>query len=117
MSNFEGETYLAFLKQIYDPKSDKNYDWIFSTNVEKIALGDILKQYKKRWRIETQFRVQDEARIKCKSKEMKIRYFLFLFEQILQVQWICFHKEESSFKEFLIAMAKMSRKWTKTQEV
>ena len=26
MSNFEGETYLAFLKQIYDPKSDKNYD-------------------------------------------------------------------------------------------
>lgn len=116
MSNFEGETYLAFLKQIYDPKSDKNYDWIFSTNVEKIALGDILKQYKKRWRIETQFRVQDEARIKCKSKEMKIRYFLFLFEQMLQTIWICFYKDEASFKEFLIELAKMSRKWTKTNE-
>ena len=116
-STYKGENYLAFLKQIYDPRSDKNYDWIFATNVEKIALSNLLSTYKKRWRIETQFRVQDEARIKCKSKEMKIRYFFFLFEQILQVQWICFHKEESSFKEFLINMAKMSRKWTKTEEV
>ena len=116
MSTWEGENYLTFLKQIYDPKSEKNYDWIFATNVEKIALGDILKQYKKRWRIETQFRVQDEARIKCKSKEMKVRYFFFLFEQMLQTIWICFYKEEASFKEFLIELSKMSRKWTKIDE-
>ena len=113
-SKYDGENYLTFLKQIYDPRSDKNYDWIFATNVEKIVLEDCLTQYKKRWRIETQFRVQDEAKIKCKSKEMKIRYFLFLFEQMLQTTWICFHKEEGSFKEFLIELAKMSRKWTKT---
>ena len=113
MSTWEGENYLAFLKQIYDPKSEKNYDWIFATNVEKIALGDILKQYKKRWRIETSFRVQDEARIKCKSKNMKIRYFFFLFEQMLQTIWICFFKEEGSFKEFLIQLADVSKKWTK----
>jgi len=115
-SNFYGETYLAFLKQIYDKRLDKNLDWIFSTNVEKIVLKEIIKTYKKRWRIETQFRVQDEARIKCKSTEMKIRYFFFVFEQMLQTIWICFYKDECSFKEFLIAMAKMSRKWTKTQE-
>ena len=112
MSTWEGENYLAFLKQIYDPKSEKNYDWIFATNVEKIALGDILKQYKKRWRIETSFRVQDEARIKCKSKNMKIRYFFFLFEQMLQTIWICFYKEEASFKEFLIEMSKVSKRYT-----
>lgn len=115
-TNYRGETYLAFLKQIYDPRSEKNLDWIFATNVEKITLGRIIRTYKKRWRIETLFRVQDEAKIKCKSKEMKIRYFLFLFEQMLQTIWICFYKNECSFKEFLIAMAKMSRKWTKTQE-
>jgi len=115
-SNFYGETYLAFLKQIYDPRLEKNLDWIFATNVEKVALGNIIIEYKKRWRIETQFRVQDEAQIKCKSKYMKIRYFLFLFEQMLQTIWICFYKDECSFKEFLIAMAKMSRKWTKTEE-
>lgn len=115
-SKYNGEKYLAFLKQIYDPRSEKNYDWIFATDIEKVVLGDILSTYKKRWRIETQFRVQDEARIRCKSKKMKIRYFLFLFEQMLQTIWICFYKDECSFKEFLIAMAKMSRKWTKTKE-
>jgi len=47
---------------------------------------------------------------------MKIRYFLFLFEQMLQTIWICFYKEGSCFKEFVIAMAKMSKKWTKTAE-
>ena len=48
MSTWEGETYLAFLKQIYDPRSDKNYDWIFATNVEKVVLGEMIAQYKKK---------------------------------------------------------------------
>lgn len=115
-NKYSEENILIFLKQIYDPKSEKNYDWVFATNVEKILLESLVGVYKKRWRIETQFRVQDEARIKCKSKDMKIRYFLFLFEQILQTIWICFYKDELCFKEFVIAMAKMSRKWTKTAE-
>jgi len=113
-SKYKAENYLAFLKEIYDKKSDKNYDWIFATNFEEVALSNLISIYKKRWRIETQFRVQDEAKIKCKSKEMKIRYFFFLFEQLLQIMWICFHKDECSFKEFVIELAKMSRKWTKT---
>ena len=116
-SKYPGENILIFLKQIYDKKSEKNYDWVFATNVEKILLENIVAVYKKRWRIETQFRVQDEARIKCKSKDMKIRYFLFLFEQMLQTMWVCFYKNECSFKEFIIAMKKMSRKWTKVKEV
>lgn len=103
-TEYSGETFLTFLKEIYDPKSEKEYDWVFATNVEEIALSNIIQTYKKRWRIETQFRVQDEAQIKCKSKEMKIRYFLFVFEQMLQTQWVCFYKTEVSFKEFLIEM-------------
>ena len=113
-SKYPGENILIFLKQIYDKRSDKKYDWVFATNVEEVLLENLVVTYKKRWRIETQFRVQDEARIRCKSKEMQIRYFFFLFEQMLQTIWICFYKDECSFKEFLIAMAKMSRKWTKT---
>ena len=115
-SKYAGENILIFLKQIYDSKSEKNYDWVFATNVEEVLLNNIIITYKKRWRIETQFRVQDEARIKCKSKEIKIRYFLFLFEQMLQVQWICFHKDEVPFKEFIIEMAKMAKKWSKTEK-
>ena len=113
-SIYMGENILVFLKQIYDKKSEKKYDWVFATNVEKLLLDKLIKIYKKRWRIETQFRVQDEARIKCKSSDMQIRYFIFLFEQMLQVQWICFFKEEASFKEFIIAMTTMSHKWTKS---
>ena len=113
-SKYPGENILIFLKQIYDPRSEKNYDWVFATNVEEVLLENLVITYKKRWRIETQFRVQDEARIRSKSKEMKIRFFFFLFEQMLQVQWMCFHKNDIPFKEYIIEMAKMSRKWTKT---
>ena len=115
-SKYAGENILIFLKQIYDPKSEKNYNWVFATNIEEILLEKVVATYKKRWRIETQFRVQDEARIKCKSKDMKIRFFFFLFEQMLQTIWICFFKEEGSFKEFLIQLADTSKKWTKVQD-
>jgi hypothetical protein len=111
-SKYPGENVLVFLKEIYDKKSDKEYDWVFATNVEEIELDTIIKTYKKRWRIETQFRVQDDALIKCKSKEMKIRYFFFMFQQMLQTQWICFYKDEVSFKEFIIEMHKIAKNWT-----
>jgi len=105
-TKFEGKTYLSFLKKIYDPNSKKSYDWVFATNVEEVALKNTIQTYKKRWRIETGYRVQDEAKIKCKSKEMKIRYFLFMYQQMLQTQWMCFYKEEASFKKFLIEIHK-----------
>ena len=111
-TKYNGETFLAFLKEIYDPKSEKAYDWVFATNVEELALSHIIQTYKKRWRIETSFRVQDDAEIKCKSKEIKIRYFLFMYQQMLQTQWVCFYKEEGSFKEYIIQMHNTSKKWT-----
>src|SRR3972149_6638816 len=114
-SKYAGENILIFLKQVYDSRSEKNYDWVFATNVEEVLLNNIVITYKKRWRIETQFRVHDEARIKCKSKEMKVRFFFFLFEQMLQTIWMCFYKDEVSFKEFLIEMANVSKRYTNTQ--
>ncbi len=100
------EAYLTFMKQIYDKKSEKEYDWVFATNTEEITLSNLIQTYKKRWRIETNYKVQDEALIKCKSTDMKIRYFIFAFQQMLQTQWVCFYKNEVSFKEFLIEMHK-----------
>lgn len=105
-TKYRYESYLAFMKQIYDKRTNTNYDWVFATNVEDIKLDTIIKTYKKRWRIETSFRVQDEATIKSKTKEIKIRYFLFMFQQVLQTQWVCFYKEEVSFKKFIIEMHK-----------
>lgn len=108
-TTYRFESNLAFLKSIFSKRLDKELDWVFATNVEGIKLDEIIRTYRKRWRIETQFRVQDEAIIKCKSTEMKIRYFLFLFEQLLQTQWVCFYKKEGvSFKAFLIEMHKVN---------
>jgi len=116
-SKYMGKNILIFLKKIYDKKSENKYDWVFATNVDWVILEKLVILYKKRWRIETQFRVQDEARIKCKSKRMKIRLFLFLFEQLLQTIWISFYRDDKcSFKEFLIALSKTSRKWTKADK-
>src|SRR3989344_4890318 len=108
-------TKLKYPYLIFVPKHDDKKSILYPMDKGmQVAIYNEFVIYKKRWRIETQFRVQDEARIKCKSTDMKIRYLLFMFEQMLQTIWICFYKEEASFKEFLIALAKMSRKWTKT---
>jgi len=109
-STVKGQTYQAFLKQVFCKKIERDLDWAFATNVEDIELDGIIKTYKKRWRIETGFRVQDEAEIRCKSKEMNIRFFLFLYEQLLQTLWICFFKEEVNFKGFIIEMSKTCNK-------
>jgi hypothetical protein len=105
-TKYVGETLQIFLKSVYSKRLDKEFDWAFATNVANIELENLIRTYKKRWRIETGFRVQDEAQIKCKSKDMQIRYFLFMYEQMLQTLWVCFYKEEVSFKEFIIEMSK-----------
>jgi hypothetical protein len=116
-TKYHFEYYLTFMKQIYSKRLNVSFDWVFATNIDTISLDEIIKTYRKRWRIETGFRVQDEARIKCKSKEMKIRYFFFMFEQMLQTQWVCFYKEEVSFKRFLIEMHKQAMELAKKPKV
>ena len=100
-----GDTYLAFLKMIFDHRTEEYYDWIFATNLGNIDLDGIIKQYKMRWRIETMFRVQDECRIKTKSKRIEVRYFLFAYEQLVESIWYLFYHEEVSFKRFLIELS------------
>ena len=80
----EDSVYLAFLKQIFD---------------------HIIAKYKFRWRIETMFRVQDECRIKTKSKDLRVRYFLFAYEQLVESIWYLFYHEEVSFKKYLIELS------------
>ena len=105
---FKGETTLAFLKQIFDKRHEKSFDWSFATNQSSIDLDYIIPTYKGRWRIETGFRIQDEARILSKSKDVRIRYFYFVFEQMLQLLWIIIYKEEVTFKHFLLEMYEQS---------
>jgi hypothetical protein len=102
-------TTLAFLKQVFDPRSERDIDWAFATDLEEVNLDHLIQTYKQRWRIETGFRIQDEARIKSKSKDIKIRFFYFAYEQLLQLIWNTIYKEEVSFKRFLILLNETSK--------
>ena len=97
--------YLAFLKQIFDHRTEEYYDWCFATNIMDIDLDRIIARYKIRWRIETMFRVQDECRIKTKSRDIRVRYFLFAYEQLIESIWYLFYHKEVSFKRYLIELS------------
>ena len=59
-------------------------------------------EYKKRWNIETGFRIHDEARIKSKSNILLIRFFYHLLGMLLVLVWrMELIKREVVFKRFL----------------
>lgn len=75
--------------------------WVFVTNMEFADLVKYIRLYRKRWNIETGFRMQDEAQIKTKSKHIEIRYFYFLIALLLYNCWKVL-KIKISFRRFLI---------------
>lgn len=108
-TTLRGKTTLAFLKKIFDNRSEKDYDWTFATNLEEIDLTNVIITYKKRWMIETMFRVQDEARIMSKSKNINIRFFNFIYSQVLQLLWAFLFKQEIGFKLFQIQLLEAAK--------
>jgi len=98
-STFIGRTKIVVVKDLTQHKKD--YFWCFATNLQQSI--HLIYKYKQRWQIETDFRVQDEARIKSKSNIHLIRYFYFLTSLILMANWEVnriFHPNVS-FKKYL----------------
>ena len=94
-TKYKVKTNLVLIKDVED------YDWCFYTN---LRLSDALRYvitYKQRWRIETNFRVEDEAKIKSKSTNHIIRYFYFMFSLLMHTLWLLFERS-IPFKRFLI---------------
>ncbi|HID05465.1 MAG TPA: hypothetical protein EYP20_06630 [Aigarchaeota archaeon] len=86
----------------------QGYDWLFATNIKLDDVKSYVHIYKCRWGIETVFRVQDEVEIRSKSKDMRVRYFLFLVETLLYNLWQFFKTgipaSYSSFSAFVLAI-------------
>ncbi len=99
------KTDIALVKNVCD------YDWVFATNLE-ISGAELVKQYRVRWNIETDFRVQDEARIKSKSKRPEVRLFYFLISCLLLFVWNATQKFMVTFKKFVITMSIKSQENT-----
>jgi len=85
-------------------KKTEDCDWTFFTNLDLYHLIKYIRIYRKRWNIETGFRVQDEARIKTKSLGIKVRYFVFLIAMLLYNVWKKLREVgvKMQFKRFLI---------------
>lgn len=79
----------------------QGYDWLFATNTKLKEPRSYVHVYKARWGIETAFRVQDEVEVKTKSKDMRVRYFLFLFEALIYDLWQYF-KGGLSFSGYVL---------------
>lgn len=81
-------------------QDEKEYDWCFYTNLHLEDARYLIYLYKKRWQIETNFRVEDEAKIKSKSTNYLVRYFYFMVSLLLHALWLIFSNKQ--FKLFLI---------------
>jgi putative transposase len=106
-TNFKVESKFVLIKQ--HEYEGKKYDWIFATNLNKKTAGKYVIRYKKRWGIETIFRVTDEIRIYTTSTNPLIRYFLFTFTCFVYNIWKLFQYfigEEFTLANFKINLHK-----------
>ena len=84
-SYFKVNSHFVLVKQL--EYENKTYDWIFATNLNLKSAGDYVKRYKKRWAIETIYRVTDKIRAYTTSTKSVIRYFLFMFTCLVYNIW------------------------------
>lgn len=84
-------------------KGIDDFAWKFATNIRFRTRVEYIWYYKRRWQIETNYRVEDEGRIKSKSTNHLIRYFYFLFSLLLHLLWIVNKniKYHAPFKKYL----------------
>jgi hypothetical protein len=84
-TNYKVACDFVLIKQLeYD---GKKFDWIFATNLNLKSAEDYVKRYKKRWCIETIYRVTDKIRSYTTSTKSVIRYFLFMFTCLVYNIW------------------------------
>jgi hypothetical protein len=95
LGKFKHEMCYAKEKSKWRPKTTivvckgiDEFAWIFATNINFRTRCEYILHYKRRWQIETNFRVEDEARIKSKSCNHLIRYFYFLVSLLFHLLWI-----------------------------
>ena len=100
-SSHKAETDIALVKNV------DGYDWVFATNVFLRDARKYVELYRKRWSIETMFRVHDEARIKSKSVNPLVRLFYFMISMLLLFIWNLSFKEKYTFKKFVINLEQM----------
>jgi hypothetical protein len=80
----------VFIKNYQYEKDSMPHNWLFSTNLKIKEVGHCIATYKKRWGIETIFRVlKQEFIIKTSSKHQSVRLFEMCFAMFFYNLWQC----------------------------
>jgi len=90
---------------VYD--ETKGYKYLFATNIPSYYRPEtILKLFKKRWGIETGYRMSNQFLIKTTSKNYIIRLFYYLFACLVYNAWVMYNSRRSA-KETSIGVIQM----------
>lgn len=84
-STWRPSTIIVICKEVGVDKKGQPYDWVFATNL-KPSYG-LVKEYRKRWNIETGFRIMEQGKILTKSNEPLTRFFYFILRALITVIW------------------------------
>ncbi len=85
-SKWRPSTTIVICKNVGTNKKGKPYDWAFATNLKPSRR--LVKEYRRRWNIETGFRIMEEGKIKTKSNNPLVRFFYFLLRALLTLIWV-----------------------------
>ena len=85
-SKWRPYTTLVICKNVGTNKKGEPYDWAFATNLKPSRR--LVKEYRRRWNIETGFRIMEEGKIKTKSNNPLVRLFYFLLRALLTLIWV-----------------------------
>lgn len=77
----------VLIKRYKRNKKSKAYNWVFCTNTRQKSQHHYVDKYRKRWNIETTFRVLDNIQIKTTTKNEIIRYFINMFCCLIYNLW------------------------------
>ena len=61
---------------------------VFASNYPYYYESIIAEKYKKRWGIETSYRVKNELRLKTCSRKYVVRFFMFVLSVLLYNAWV-----------------------------
>lgn len=100
-STWKPSTTYVICKNAYRTKKGDLHDMVFATNLRPGYY--LIKTYKKRWNIETGFRVMEEGKIRTKSNYKIMRLFYFLLRALLCLLWKVnsILKQHYTFKSYL----------------
>lgn len=115
-STWKPRTRIVVCKNAGVNKKGEPYHMIFATN-NKNPSRKLITEYKKRWNIETSFRIMEEAKIKTKSNNKIIRLFYFLLRCLLHTIWSLNNKIAKYFvmKKYLRKIEYTLRGFAKTK--